>query len=33
MPGTIHGFLGSSADSAASEALAAEKLREAFASH
>jgi acetyl esterase len=33
MAGAIHGFLGSSEDSAASEALAAEKLREAFAPH
>jgi len=32
MAGAIHGFLGSSEDSAASEALAATKLREAFAS-
>jgi len=33
MPGAIHGFLGSSEDSAAGEALAAAKLREAFAAH
>ena len=32
MSGAIHGFLGSSEDGAASEALAAAKLREAFAS-
>ncbi len=31
--GAIHGFLGSSEDSAASEALAAAKLRDAFAFH
>jgi acetyl esterase len=33
MAGAIHGFLGSSEDSAAGEALAAAKLHEAFAAH